>query len=235
MKPMFRSLLIVAISLLVLLPLMTGCYKEVAPEVETTPTDEASGELSQEDVMATAVTRTTRVAQELGEEATDETPEAAEPAAVGATPEPTEVPAPVITAAPTFTPVPPPAEASASTTDQTTTGEQTTHVIQSGENLFRIALLYGTSVQAISSANGIANPSQISVGQQLIIPGSTAGATTSPAGVDVDSSTYVVQNGDNLFRIALKYDLNYLYLAQYNAISNPANIYVGQALRIPPH
>jgi len=233
MKPTFRSLFIVAVSFLLLLALMTGCYKEVAPDVETTPTDEASGELSQEDVMATAVARTTRVAQELGEEAADETPEATEPAVVVATLEPTEVPAPVITAAPTFTPVPPPTEAPASTTDQTVApGGQTTHVVQSGENLFRIALRYGTSVQAISSANGIANPSQISVGQQLIIPGAT---TSPPAGGDVNSSTYVVQNGDNLFRIALRYNLNYMYLAQYNGISNPANIHVGQTLRIPPH
>ena len=231
MKPMYRSLFFVAVSLLLVLALMTGCYKEVAPDVETIPTEEASGELSQEDVMATAVARTTRVAQELGEEATEETPDAAEPATVAATPEPTEVQVPVITAAPTFTPVPPPTEASVSTTDQTTTGGQTTHVVQSGENLFRIALRYGTSVEAISSANGIANPSQISVGQQLIIPGVT---TTSPAGVDVDSSTYIVQNGDNLFRIALLHVLNYMYLAQYNGITNPANIYVGQVLKIPP-
>jgi len=26
-----------------------------------------------------------------------------------------------------------------------------------------------------------------------------------------------------------------MYLAQYNGISNPANIHVGQTLRIPPH
>jgi LysM repeat protein len=203
MKPTFRSLFIVAVGLLLLLALMTGCYREVAPDVDTTPTADASGELSQEDVMATAIARTTRVAQELGEEAADETPEATEPTTSAVTPEPTEEPAPVITAAPTFTPVPPPTEAPASTTDQAasaTTDGQTTHVVQSGENLFRIALRYGTSVQAISSANGIANPSQISVGQQLIIPG----ATTSTPAVDVDSSSYVVQNGDNLFRIALR-------------------------------
>ncbi|HLA44321.1 MAG TPA: LysM domain-containing protein, partial [Aggregatilineales bacterium] len=33
-----------------------------------------------------------------------------------------------------------------------------THVVQPGENLYRIALRYGVSVQAIAQANGIANP-----------------------------------------------------------------------------
>ena len=44
----------------------------------------------------------------------------------------------------------------------------------------------------------------------------------------------MVQPGDNLFRIALKYNLSYLYLAQYNGISNVGQVYVGQVLRIPP-
>jgi len=29
--------------------------------------------------------------------------------------------------------------------------------------------------------------------------------------------------------------MSYLDLAQYNGIANPAHIYVGQVLRIPPH
>ena len=46
-------------------------------------------------------------------------------------------------------------------------------------------------------------------------------------------TTYVVQPGDNLFRIALRYNMSYLYLASYNGISDPSRIYVGQVLRIP--
>lgn len=104
----------------------------------------------------------------------------------------------------------------------------TVHTVQAGENLFRIALHYGTTVEAIASANGIANPAMIYVGQELTIP---AGGEAAPEG----EATYVVQPGDNLFRIALRYNMSYIYLAQYNGISNPANIRVGQILRIPPH
>lgn len=43
------------------------------------------------------------------------------------------------------------------------------HVVQQGENLFRIALRYGTTVEAIRTANGLIS-SNIYVGQQLRIP-----------------------------------------------------------------
>jgi LysM repeat protein len=95
--------------------------------------------------------------------------------------------------------------------------------------LFRIALRYGTTVQAIASANGIANPALIYVGQVLTVPG--GGQPPSPPGGE---TSYTVRPGDNLFRIALRYNMNYLHLAQYNGIANPSRIYVGQVLRIPP-
>ena len=44
------------------------------------------------------------------------------------------------------------------------------HVVAPGENLFRIALRYGTTVQALAAANGITNYNLIFVGQQLRIP-----------------------------------------------------------------
>jgi LysM repeat protein len=50
-----------------------------------------------------------------------------------------------------------------------TTGGGGTHTVQAGENLFRIALRYGTTVQALQAANGLSGTT-IYVGQQLIIP-----------------------------------------------------------------
>jgi LysM repeat protein len=43
------------------------------------------------------------------------------------------------------------------------------HVVQSGENLYRLSLRYGTTVDAIMTANGLAN-TNIRVGQRLFIP-----------------------------------------------------------------
>lgn len=45
-----------------------------------------------------------------------------------------------------------------------------THVVQSGENLFRIALWYGVDMYTLAQVNGITNLTLIYVGQVLLIP-----------------------------------------------------------------
>ena len=49
-------------------------------------------------------------------------------------------------------------------------GGHTVYVVRCGDTLSRIARLYGTSVWAIASANGIRNINYIYVGQRLVIP-----------------------------------------------------------------
>src|SRR5215467_14097859 len=53
----------------------------------------------------------------------------------------------------------------------------TTYIVQPGDNLYRISLKFGVSMDAIARANGIVNPSFVFVGQKLIIPG-VSGPTT---------------------------------------------------------
>jgi len=48
--------------------------------------------------------------------------------------------------------------------------EPRTYTVRRGDNLFRIALRFRTTVQAIAEANGILNPHLIYVGQVLLIP-----------------------------------------------------------------
>jgi LysM repeat protein/uncharacterized protein YvpB len=55
-----------------------------------------------------------------------------------------------------------------------------THVVVPGETLFRIAMQYGVSVEALAAANGIVNPNQLYAGQTLVIPGGP-GAAPPPA------------------------------------------------------
>ena len=212
--------IVVPIALMLALSLLAGCYKEVAPDVEPTPAGGAQFEMETPDLQATAIANATLAALPA-----EETPQVVEfppsPTSPPPSPTPTEL---IITAAPTFTPIPT-AESAEPFAPSPLTGE-IRHVVQPGENLFRIALRYNTTVQEIAVANGIANPDRIYAGQTLVIP---AGGTPLPAG----GTTYVVQPGDNLFRIALRYNMSYLYLARYNNISNPSNIYVGQVIRIP--
>jgi hypothetical protein len=44
------------------------------------------------------------------------------------------------------------------------------HIVQPGENLFRIALRYGTTVSILAALNGISNPSLIYIGQIIYLP-----------------------------------------------------------------
>jgi N-acetylmuramoyl-L-alanine amidase len=57
----------------------------------------------------------------------------------------------------------------------------TVHVVARGENLTWIARRYGTTVAAIVTANGIANPSRIFPGQRLAIPAASPGAARAAA------------------------------------------------------
>lgn len=69
------------------------------------------------------------------------------------------IPAPGSTQPPVVTdPVPP------------TSGGEQTHVVQPGENLFRISLQYGKTVDEVAAYNGIANPHYIYPGQVIRIP-----------------------------------------------------------------
>jgi len=55
------------------------------------------------------------------------------------------------------------------TTPSTTTG-RFIHIVQPGENLYRISLRYNRTIQAIAAANGITNYNLIYAGQRLVIP-----------------------------------------------------------------
>ncbi|NDJ87259.1 MAG: LysM peptidoglycan-binding domain-containing protein [Chloroflexi bacterium] len=75
---------------------------------------------------------------------------------------------------------------------------ETIHVVQAGENLFRIANRYGTTVQAIMNLNGITDPNRIFVGQQLRIPGTQAppDATESPVPAEEIETATDTPSGD---------------------------------------
>jgi LysM repeat protein len=170
-------------------------------------------------VEATARANATEAAQTTAAQ----TPEQEEPTEAPTEPPATATPLPTATpesataaptAAPTATSAPP-------------SSGPTAYVVQPDDNLFRIALRFNTTVEAIAEANGIANPRLIRVGQTLTIP--AGGGQQPPA----SGTTYVVQPGDNLFRIALRYNMSHRRLAEYNGITNPSNIYVGQVIQIP--
>lgn len=134
----------------------------------------------------------------------------------------------------TATPTPAPA------TTPTPAPAQRTYVVQAGDNLFRIAIRFGTTYQALAAENGIANPRLIYVGQTLRIPASstaTPAPTTSAPVIPTpqpSGQTYAVQRGDSLGRIAARFNTTVAAILSVNPnITNPNIVYVGQVINLP--
>jgi LysM repeat protein len=119
---------------------------------------------------------------------------------------------------------------------------QRNYTVQSGDTLSRIAQRQGTTVAALRSANNLRNDT-IRVGQQLVIPGSTAvqtastpasAAPTAVAAAPVASGdAYVVQSGDSPIIIARKLGVDVNDLMRVNGITDPRRLTVGQRLIVP--
>ncbi len=112
------------------------------------------------------------------------------------------------------------------------------HTVQAGENLFRISLRYGTTVQLLMQTNGLNDPNRVYVGQQLRIPSGQAVPASSPTpqaaqGGSPRQTVHSVQAGENLFRISLHYGISTRALAMANGMGNVNIVYVGQQLVIP--
>ena len=104
----------------------------------------------------------------------------------------------------------------------------TVYVVQLDDTLSAIALRYDTTLQALVQANGIENPDLIYPGQRLVIP--SASFTPEPT---IQKQVHVVQRGETLYRIALRYGTTVQALVAANNLANPNLIYRGQKLVIP--
>lgn len=103
----------------------------------------------------------------------------------------------------------------------------TVHTIMAGETLSHIAYKYGVSLQELAAANQLKDLNWIVAGMKLAIPGSGA---TPPS---PKASSYQVQPGDTLSKIALEHSVSVQALAAANNIPDPNRLRAGQVLAIP--
>ena len=94
-----------------------------------------------------------------------------------------------------------------------------TYTVQRGDTLSAIARRNSTTVRAIASANGIADPDRIYVGQTLAIPGSA-------------EDFHIVRAGETLASIARAQGTTVEELARANGITNVNRIYAGTRLQL---
>ena len=102
-----------------------------------------------------------------------------------------------------------------------------TYVVQTGDSLWSIANANNTTVDELANLNDLGT-NTIYVGQALQIPNTGSSGTTTPD----TQTTYVVQKGDTLYSIALKYGTTPNAIIRKNNLKNNT-ITVGQTLTIP--
>ncbi|WP_239253603.1 muramidase family protein [Listeria ilorinensis] len=117
----------------------------------------------------------------------------------------------------------------------------TTYTVQSGDSLWKIANKYGTSIANLKSWNKLSSDT-IHPGQKLIVSkssGSSSSSSSSSSSATNNSSstnnnassgtTYTVQSGDSLWKIANKYGTSVTNLKSWNKLSSDT-IHPGQKL-----
>ncbi len=139
-----------------------------------------------------------------------------------------------------------PAAAAPAAAAPTPTG--TVHVVRRGETLYTIARRYGTTVDAIATANGISNPRLIYAGQEFAIPGAASDNAAAPAAAPAPAApapaapapaaptgglVHTVGPGETLGRIARRYGTTVDAILAINPVRNRNVIHVGDQLAIP--
>ena len=102
-----------------------------------------------------------------------------------------------------------------------------TITVKSGDTLSKYSREYGVSVDDIKVANDMSN-TRLSVGQEIVIP--TSGLQPVKKGA---SSSYVVQSGDSVSKIAREHDVSQDELIEANDLKRPYRLSLGQKLTIP--
>lgn len=110
--------------------------------------------------------------------------------------------------------------------------------VASGDSLWLLAGLHGTTVDALAAANGISASGTLRVGQALTVPGrySAVHATSGAIGADVGGAAAEevrVVPGDSLWKIARQNNTTVAALMALNELAQD-RLVVGQTLRVEP-
>ncbi len=95
------------------------------------------------------------------------------------------------------------------------------YIVKKGDSLYSIAKKFNTTVDEIKTTNNL-KTTNLSIGQELIIPISSINET---------AQTYIVQNGDSLYSIASKFNTTVDNLKKLNNLSSNL-LSIGQKLII---
>ncbi|TJX67263.1 LysM peptidoglycan-binding domain-containing protein [Soehngenia saccharolytica] len=103
------------------------------------------------------------------------------------------------------------------------------YVVKAGDTLYSVAMRYNVTVADLIRANPGIDPNNLQIGQIICIPEKTS-PVRCPGG-----TIYVVQRGDTISSILVKFDISIMDLKAGNPDLDLDKIKVGQELCILPH
>ena len=95
--------------------------------------------------------------------------------------------------------------------------------IEYGDTLNIIADKTNTTIDNIKKINGINDDYEVYAGNLIIVPNNSNDIFT----------TYIVQNGDNIYTIARMYNIDPMTLLMINGLNNDDYIYPNQEMMVP--
>ena len=110
------------------------------------------------------------------------------------------------------------------------------YTVEAGDSLGLIAKAQGITLLELMDANGIRNPDQLNVGQELVLPppADLEEVAAPPIGPQRRGFYYyTVQPGDTLSELAKEFDSTMLALMEFNSLPDEETVYTGLQLRIP--
>jgi LysM repeat protein len=122
-----------------------------------------------------------------------------------------------------------------------------THTVKEGDNMYRIALNHGVTLQALQSANPSARVGGLKIGQTLQIPSggkkvvapTVSSASPKPSSASLKATTaqratgnYVIAEGDTFSSIAKARGISVADLQQLNPDVKPTTMRIGQEIKV---
>ncbi len=105
---------------------------------------------------------------------------------------------------------------------------QVIYTVQPGDTLYKIARMYGSTIQEIVNVNNITDPNLIYPGSVILIPVEEEDLETPPGSI-----IYTVQPGDTLYIISLLFKVSIQDILSLNNITNPSLIHPGMKIILP--